>query len=313
MQSGVVTGVTRSLSPSTDIYSHNTIDNWPGRMANEPLSIAMNAVADSDYFRTLGMSFAAGSNFTGNLGADTTTVILNEAAVRRMRLKDPINAVITWSVSNAPNRLRVVGVVKDALVNDPFAQPEPMMFVYQPDWTGAITYRLAPAVSTSVALAKLGAIYRKYNGDYAFDYSFADENYAGDFALELLIGKLAGVFAALAIFISCLGLFGLAAYVAEQRTKEIGIRKVLGASTRGITYLLSKDFLRLTLLSCVVAFPVSAWMMYNWLQGYSYRIELSWWIFALAGGLAVFIALATVSYQAVRAALANPAASLKAE
>jgi putative ABC transport system permease protein len=313
LQSGVVSSVTQSLSPATEIYSHNTIDNWPGRLANEPLSLAMNAVADTDYFRTLGIGFVSGDNFKGNFGADSTSVIINEAAVRRMRLKDPINQIITWSLSNAPNRLRIIGVVKDALTRNPFAPAEPTVFVYQPGWTGEITYRLAPTVPTTAALARLKAIYLKYNPEYPFDYSFVDENYASKFAMEMLIGRLAGIFAFLAIFISCLGLFGLAAYTAEQRTKEIGIRKVLGASVTQVLVLLSSDFILLVVISCVIASPVAYYFLHQWLQGYYYRISINPLVFVAAAVAAIVITVVTVGFQSVKSALMAPIKSLRME
>jgi putative ABC transport system permease protein len=313
LRSGVVSGMTQSLTAATDIGSHNTIDNWPGRMANEPLSLAMNAVADSSYFTTTGMSFVAGGDFTNNVAADTTSAILNEAAVRRMRLKEPVNAVISWSLSNAPHRLRVIGVVKDALVNNPFARPEPTIFVYQPGWTGTATYRLAPTVSTSAAIAKLQAIYKQFNNDASFYYQFLDDRYATGFALELLIGRLAGIFAGLAIFISCLGLFGLAAYMAEQRTKEIGIRKVLGASVGQLVALLGKEFILLVLISCLIASPVAYYFLYEWLAGYYYRITISPLVFVLAALVALVITALTVGFQSVKSALMNPVRSLRSE
>jgi putative ABC transport system permease protein len=313
LRSGVVSGMTQSLTAATDIGSHNTIDNWPGRTANEPLSLAMNAVADSSYFTTLGTPFVAGKNFTDNFAADSTSAILNEAAVRRMRLKEPVNAVISWSLANAPNRLRVVGVVKDALVNNPFARPEPTIFVYQPGWTGTVTYRLAPTVSTSTAIAKLQAIYKEYNSDGSFYYEFMDNRYATGFALELLIGRLAGIFAGLAIFISCLGLFGLAAYMAEQRTKEIGIRKVLGASAGQLVALLGREFILLVLISCLIASPIAFALLQRWLVGYYYRITIGPGVFALASAMAVLITALTVGYQSMRAAFMNPVNSLRSE
>ena len=312
LRSGVVSGMTQSLSPATDIGSHNTIDNWPGRTENEPLSVAMNAVADSSYFSTLGTPFVSGRNFTDNLAADSTSAILNEAAVRRMRLKEPVNAVISWSLANAPNRLRVIGVVKDALVNNPFARPEPMIFVYQPGWTGEATYRLAPTVSTSTAIAKLQEIFKR-NSDGSFDYQFMDNRYATGFALELLIGRLAGIFAGLAIFISCLGLFGLSAYMAEKRTREIGIRKVLGASAGQLVALLGKEFILLVLISCLIASPIAFYLLNRWLQGYYYRITIGPVVFVMAASMAVVITALTVGYQSVRAALMNPAGSLRSE
>jgi ABC-type antimicrobial peptide transport system permease subunit len=313
LQSGLVTSMTRSLSPPTDIYSHNTIDDWQGRLPNEPLTLAMEALADSDYFKTLGMELTAGRNFTGNFAVDSLSVILNEAAVKRMRLKEPLNQVITWSVSNAPNRLRVIGVVKDALMQSPFSAAEPTMFVYQPGWTYNLTYRLSPTVSTQAALSGLKPIFDKYNADFPYEYHFVDESYATKFNLEMLIGKLAGIFAVLAIFISCLGLFGLAAYVAEQRTKEIGIRKVLGASVSQVWLLLSKDFIILVLISCVIASPIAFYFLQQWLQGYYYRITIGPWVFIVAALLAIVITVVTISFQAIKAALMNPVKSLRPE
>ena len=162
-------------------------------------------------------------------------------------------------------------------------------------------------------LAKTEAILKKYNPEYPYDIKFVDEEYARKFADEKVLGTLAGLFAALTIFISCLGLFGLATYMAENRIKEIGIRKILGASVTGITTLLSKDFVTLVIISFLIAVPVAWFGMYKWLQNYTYRIEIEWWVFALAGLLSVLIALATVSYQSIKAAIANPAKSLRAE
>ncbi len=311
--SGMVTSMTRSLSPATDVYSHNVIDDWPGRQPNEALNLAMNALADSDYFKTMGMQLVAGRNFTGNFAVDSLDVILNEAAVRRMRLKQPLNQIITWHLSNAPNRLRIIGVVKDALTNNPFGAAEPTVFVFQPDWTFALTYRLAPEVNTQVALSRLEPIFHKYNPDFPFDYDFVDERYAQKFVLEMLIGKLAGIFAVLAIFISCLGLFGLAAYTAEQRTREIGIRKVLGASIAQVLVLLSRDFILLVGISCFIASPLAWYFSHQWLQGYYYRISVGPGVFLLSGLVAMVITAATISFQAVKAALMNPVKSLRSE
>jgi putative ABC transport system permease protein len=313
MQSGVVSSMSSSLSPATEVYSHNTIDNWPGRLPNEPLSLAMNALGDPDYFTTLGIPFVTGRTFTGIDSVDATDCILNEAAVRRMRLKDPINQYIHWSLSNAPNRLRIIGVVKDALTNAPFAAAEPTIFVYQPTWAYAVQFRLSPNVSTHAALATIKTIFDRYNPGGLFQYHFEDENYASKFQLEMLVGRLAGIFAAFAVFISCLGLFGLAAYVAEQRTKEIGIRKVLGASVPEIFLMLTKDFIVLIIISCVIASPIAFYFLQNWLQQYTYRISISPLVFAGSAVVAIGITAITISFQAIRAALMNPTKSLKAE
>ncbi len=313
LQSGVVSAMTRSMSQATEVGSHNVINNWPGRQPNDALNAAMNAVADSDYFKTMGMQLVAGRNFTGYFAVDSLDVIINEAAARRMRLKDPVNKVIGWSPANAPHRLRIVGVVKDALTSDPFGEAEPTIFVFQPEWTFNLTYRLAPDVNTQTALSRLAPIFQKYNADFPFDYHFVDENYAQKFGLEMLIGKLAGIFAVLAIFISCLGLFGLAAYMAEQRTREIGIRKVLGASVAQVLLLLSRDFILLVAISCVVASPLAFYFSHEWLEGYYYRISIGPGVFVLSGLVAMVITAATVSFQAVKAALTNPIESLKME
>jgi ABC-type antimicrobial peptide transport system permease subunit len=313
MQSGAVSDMSSSLSPATEIYSHNTIDNWPGKLPNEPLSLAMNALGDPAYFKTLGIPFVTGRNFTGIDSADATDCILNEAAVRRMRLKDPINQYIHWTVSNAPDRLRVIGVVKDALTNAPFAAAEATIFVYQPTWSYGMQFRLSPNVSTHAALATIKTIFDRYNPGGLFQYHFEDENYATKFQLEMLVGRLAGIFAAFAVFISCLGLFGLAAYVAEQRTKEIGIRKVLGASVPEIFLMLTKDFIVLVIISCVIASPIAFYFLQNWLQQYTYRISISPLVFVAAAVAAVTITGITISFQAIKAALMNPTRSLKAE
>ena len=313
LATGMVSNMTRSLSPATEVYSHNVIDDWQGRLPNEPLNLAMNALADSDYFKTMKMQMVAGRNFTGNFAVDSTDVILNEAAVRRMRFKEPLNQLISWSPSNAPHRLRVVGVVKDALTTDPFGMAEPTMYVFQPDWSYSLTYRLAPGANTHKALARLKPIFMKYSSAAGFDYHFVDESYAQKFALEVLIGELAGIFALLAIFISCLGLFGLAAYMAEQRTREIGIRKVLGASISQVLLLLSGDFILLVGIGCVIASPLAYYFSHNWLQGYYYRITIGPGVFLLSGLVAMVITVVTISFQAAKAALMNPVKSLRSE
>jgi len=313
LASGVVSNVTRSADPQTDENLLLTIDNWPGRLPNEPLSLAVNAVGDPDYFRTLGIGFVMGDDFKGNEGADTSSVILNETAVRRMRLKQPLNQYLDCSFHGAAHRLRIVGVVKDALTQNPFGAAQPGMFLYQPGWSWQYTIRLAPTVSTSTALAKLKPICEKYGPDNPFAYTFVDETYASKFAMEMLIGRLAGIFAALAIFISCLGLFGLAAYTAEQRTREIGIRKVLGASVGQVLQLLSGDFILLVGISCLIAAPVAYYFLHQWLAGYYYRITISPLVFVAAALVALVITVITVGFQSVKTALKNPVSSLRSE
>ena len=311
LRSGMVTSVTKSSSPVTDIWGNQRIDNWEGKLPGESLALSTVAVSDADYFKTMGMQIINGRNFTGSLGADSLTVVLNEAAVKRMRYKQPLNQIITWH--DVPQHVKVIGIVKDAIMASPFADAEPTIFAYVPDWSNVITYRLSPTVSTQKAIAKLTSIFNKYNPAYPYEYHFVDESYAAKFDFETLIGKRSGVFASLAVFISCLGLFGLAAYLAEQRTKEIGIRKVLGASVPEVWMLLSKEFVVLVLLSCVIASPVAYYYLHNWLQQYDYRININPLVFIGAGVAAIIITIITISFQAIKAVTANPVKSLRSE
>ncbi|MDO3627464.1 ABC transporter permease [Mucilaginibacter sp. BT774] len=308
---GLVSSITKSSSPVTDLWASNSVTSWSGQLPGETLSLAIIGVSDADYFRTLGMRMAAGRNFTGNLGADSLSVVLNEAAVKRMRYKDPIGQVITWHT--VQQRATVVGVVKDALMASPFSSSVPTIFIYQPSWSSVVTYRLSPKVNTRAALAKLAPIFTRYNPAIPFQYHFVDESYASKFNFESLIGTLAGLFASLAIIISCIGLFGLAAYMAEKRTKEIGIRKVLGATVPQVWLLLSREFVILVLISCLIASPVSWYYLHDWLLKYSYRITIGPGVFVAAGAGAIALTLLTVSFQAIKAALINPAKSLRTE
>ena len=236
-------------------------------------------------------------------------MILNEAAVKRMGLKEPIGEMLKW---NGATR-KVIGVVPNMQMDSPFEVIRPMTIVFIKDWVSVLCVRVNPTISASEALRKMAPIFEKYNPGYPFEYQFTDEQYAKKFNYLELIGKLSLVVAFLAIFISCLGLFGLASFMAEQRTKEIGVRKVLGATVMNITTLLSKDFLKLVIISIVIASPIAYFAMKNWLQEYEYRIEIGAGVFILVMIIAIIIALATVIYQAIRAGLANPVKSLRTE
>jgi putative ABC transport system permease protein len=311
LQSGQVVDVTRSSSPATDIWSNQRIDNWQGKLPGETLELATVATCDGDYFQTLGMQLKEGRNFSGNLAKDSLSVVLNESAVKRMRYTSAIGQVITWH--DNPQRVHVIGVVRDAVMGSPFGAAEPAIFIYDPGWTNIISYRLSPGAPTKEALAKLGAIFNKYDPSNSYSYRFVDDSFRDKFTLETLIGTLSGLFAILAILISCLGLFGLAAYMAEQRTKEIGIRKVLGANAGQVWVLLSREFVVLVGVSCVFAAAFSWYFMQGWLAKYTYRIELGWGVFVAASGLAMVITLVTISTQSVRAARGKVVRSLRAE
>lgn len=307
LQSGVVESITHATSPATAIYWHTDIDQWPGKLAGETVEMGMIITADS-YFKTLGMNVLKGRDFN-NVLSDTSNVIFNEAAIKRLRLKDPISQVITLN----KKKFRIIGVVKDALMASPFAKADPTMFSYSADPHDNIIYRLAPNVNPHNAIEKINQIFGKYNPAYPFTYRFVDDDYNRKFSQEVLIGKLSGVFAGLAIFISCLGLFGLAAYIAEQRTKEIGVRKVLGATVGQLWFLLSKDFVLLVIISCIIASPVALYFLQGWLQKYDYRVSVGPGVFLVSALAAIIITLLTISFQAIKAAIANPVKSLRSE
>jgi putative ABC transport system permease protein len=310
LQSGLVDAVTKASSPATEVYWHTALDKWPGKNAGESINIGAIGIS-RDYFQTLGMKLVAGNGFTGDIGTDTLGVIFNETAVRQMRLKEPLNQVVTF----VGQPLRVVGIAKDALMESPYIPGVPVMFLSDAKWAdaGTMIYRLSPAVGTREAVAKLEKIFAKYNPAYPFGYQFADEAYGNKFNLEVLIGKLAGIFSGLAIFISCLGLFGLAAYTAEQRTGEIALRKVLGASVLQVWGLLSANFVALVLISCLIASPVSYYFLHSWLNGYAYHISIGPGVFLLSAIIAMAITVVTISFQAMKAALANPVRGLRSE
>ena len=235
--------------------------------------------------------------------------IINETLAKLIGKENPVGEIIKQDTTP----FRIVGVVKDFVYGDMYGKSDPLIFYCKPEWAGNIYIKLKNKSQTEAAVAKIEKVMKANNPGFPFDYQFVDAQFNRQFNTETLISKLSRVFAALAIIISCLGLFGLAAYTAERRTKEIGIRKVLGASVSRITGLLSKDFLQLVLISALIAFPLSWWAMHQWLQNYAYRITISWWVFVVAGVMAMLIALLTISFQAIRAALSNPIINLRTE
>jgi putative ABC transport system permease protein len=305
-QKGIAEMITTASNNVTTGGNHRDVDEWAGKKPDESVDMGYIHVSE-DYFITLGMAMKEGRNFSRN--SDTLNVIFNEAAVKLLRLSHPINQVII----NMDIRYKIIGVVKNAIMASPFALADPTIFMYEANPQNVMMYRLSAGIKTQDAITELTSIFNKYNPAYPFTYAFADDSYAAKFNLEVLIGKLAGLFAAFAIFISCLGLFGLAAYTAEQRTKEIGIRKVLGASIPQVWLLLSKDFIMLVLISCFIASPVALYFLAGWLQQYDYRVSISPFVFIMAGIAAIIITLITISFQAIKAAVANPVNSLRTE
>ncbi len=306
LRQGLAESVTQASSPATEVWWHGGLNRWPGKLANEYVEMGFITV-QKDYFKTMGMTLQSGRDFRSE--NDTSSAILNETAVKRMRLKEPLGQQVNWHGRD----FTIVGIAKDALIQNPYGTAEPILFTCAPRPLGVMLYRISPGVATQEAMTRMTALFNQYNPAYPYDYAFADVRYAEKFNLEELIGKLAGIFAGLAILISCLGLFGLAAYLAEQRTKEIGVRKVLGATVMSIWSLLSRDFVGLVLISFAIAVPAAWYFLSGWLAGYEYRTALAWWIFAAVGVAAVVLTLLTVSYQSIKVALRNPVKSLRTE
>jgi putative ABC transport system permease protein len=281
--------------------------SWQGKDAGTAGEFATFAVTPG-YGNTLNWQFTQGRDFANSSASDLNGLILNEAGVKYMGLKNPVGQMVTWD----DKKYTVLGVTKDMIVESPYEPVKPTVF-YIEDVAGLVNVRINPKMSASSAISNIEAVCKKYAPGDPFDYKFVDDEYAKKFGDEERIGKLASFFASLAIFISCLGLFGMASFMAEQRTKEIGVRKVLGATIFNLWQMLSKDFVLLVVISLLIATPVSYYFMHNWLQNYQYRSEITWWIFAVTGLGAMMLTLLTVSYQSIKAALANPVKSLKSE
>ncbi len=307
LQSGAVTEMAESGSPVTNVWNDNSDIDWRGKPPGLQCDFGTIGISP-EFGRAVGWKLVAGRDLSKDYPADSSAVIINEAAVKFTGLKNPIGETIRWY-----KKFKVVGVIKDMVMDSPYDPVEPAMF-YMINFPGNFAdIRLNPRMGTHEALDKVEAIFKKYDPGSPFTYQFTDTAYADKFADEERIGKLAGFFTMLAIFISCMGLFGMASFMAEQRTKEIGVRKVLGASVLSLWRLLSKDFVMLVVISLCVAIPVSIFFMNKWLLNYKYHTHLSWWIFAGTAAAAIAITLLTVSYQGIKAALMNPVKSLKSE
>jgi ABC-type antimicrobial peptide transport system permease subunit/AraC-like DNA-binding protein len=311
LSTGAAISVTKTFSPITRVWGTTTGLSWPGSTESDKKINFLLYQADAGFAKTTGARILQGRDIDmDTYVTDSTAVLLNEAAVKAMRLKDPIGGTIRGQFGS---NLHVVGVIKDFIIQSPYDPVQPMVVYGLTTGYPVVHFRLNPANSTAVNLAKAEKIFKQYNPQYPFEYYFADEQYAQKFRTEQRDGSLSTLFAGLTIFISCLGLFGLAAYMAENRVKEIGIRKVLGASVGSIAALLSADFIKLVAISILVASPVAWWAMNKWLQNFNYRIGVEWWVFVVAGGGAIIIALITISSQAIKAALTNPVKSLRSE
>jgi ABC-type antimicrobial peptide transport system permease subunit len=305
---GLVTSITRTNSPVTDIWTSDDSYEWKGK---DPgiRSFFCKFATDKNFVKTIGLKLVAGRDIDIQAyPTDSTAILLNESAVRAMRLTNPVGQ----TVKNIDGPKHIVGVVSDFVPGSPFSRIPPIIIEGpQKMGLGTITFRLNDKARG--VLARINSIFTRYNPNYPFQYYSVKDSYAERFEDERHFGTIAIIFSGLAIFISCLGLFALAAYMAENRIKEIGIRKVLGASVPRLTALLTKEFLLLVLISFVIASPLAGWAMHAWLQDFSYHTSIGVWVFVIAGGLSFVIALGTVTWQSLQAALTNPARSLRTE
>ncbi len=308
---GVVSGTMSAFLP-VDNSSRN--DNSYFKDATIDVKNGLNMqcwTIDNDYIKTMGMKILKGRNFSKDFGTDSDAVIINETAAKLFGYDDPVGKKIYTTDNNKVISFNIIGEIKNFNYESLRQNIGPLGFFLGKS-TGLASFR----VNTANIKNLVGQIESKWKAmasGMPFSYRFLDDSFNEMYNSEQRVGKIAMIFSILAIFIACLGLFGLATFIAEQRTKEIGIRKVLGASVNGIVQLLSKDFLKLVLIAFVIAVPISWWAMHRWLQDFAYRINISWWIFIIAGFLALVIALLTISFQAIKAAIANPVKSLKTE
>ncbi len=310
LKTGAVADMAASQGPTTGIWDERSGFEWPGKDPDLQADFATIAITH-DYAKTLGLQFSAGRDFSRQFPTDMSNgVLLNEAAVKLMGLQQPVEQqTITWG----GERLHVVGVVKDMVMTSPYEPVKQTVYYLNYGQVNHLIIRIQPGLSAQAALDRIAPVFLRYNPADAFDYRFVNQEYALKFAAEERIGKLAACFASLAIFVSCLGLFGLVTFITRQRAKEMGIRKVMGASVANLWALLSKEFVWLVLIASLLAAPAAYYLMASWLAHYTYRTSINWWIFAAGGLSAMVIALFTVSYQSLKTALANPVRSLRSE
>lgn len=306
LQAGLIENMALSSQSPANFNNNNGMD-WRGKDPGQVVFFR-NVGVSADFGKTVGWTLTAGRDFSADLPGDSAAMIINESTAKVMGFEDPLGEVVQFH----GKEYTVIGVVEDMLTQSPFDPTEPSFFITD-DWMSQIVMRLNEAMPVRQTLEGIETIFRKHNPESTFDFHFVDADYARKYSNEERVGKLAGLFAMLAVFISGLGLFGLASFVAERRTKEIGIRKVMGATVVNLWKMLSGDFVLLTVISCCISIPVTFSVMNNWLSQYQYRTDLSWEIFVMAALGAIVLTLLTVSFQALKAALANPVKSLRSE
>ncbi len=305
---GAAVSVCKSNSPITRIFSSSPLDSWTGMLPGQRIEVN-NIATEYDYSKTMGIKMIAGRDFSETFKSDTAAIILNKAAVNALNLKDPVGDKIgMWGQS-----WTIIGVIDDVLMGSGSRNIDPLVMTMDPTWSSTITVRLPKTGDLQVSVKQVEELFKKYNPDYPFEYRFADDEFQKKFTNITMISELSNVFAALAMFITGLGLFGMASFTAEQRTKEIGIRKVMGASVPGLVLLLSKDFSKLVILAFVLSAPLAWWSANQFLTSYQVRIEVPWWIFPMAGLASLVVTVLIVSTQAIKASVRNPVDSLRSE
>ncbi|WP_343671128.1 ABC transporter permease [Chitinophaga sp.] len=309
MASGKIDEVAFSTSATTTVNNNTSGVRWTGKDPNMTVEFA-NIGITFGYGKAVGWQFTAGRNFDAGMPTDSDGMVINQRAVEYMNLKDPVGQFITWG----DHQFKILGVIRDMVMVNPYEPVMPTIFYIRDKFRdNYVNIRINPKSSPVAAVALIEEVCRKYDPESPVNYKFADAEYADKFKDEIRVGKLAGIFALLAVFISCLGLFGMASFMAEQRTKELGIRKILGASIFNLWGMLSKEFIILVTISFLIAMPLAHIGMQAWLAKYTYRTDMPWWTFVVAGGGALLITLLTVSFQGIRAAMMNPVKSLKTE
>lgn len=307
MKTGVVNSVNRSFSPITDIWWRAPSPDWDGKPADGELIVARMAT-DIDYTKTMGVKIIEGKDFSG-VPADSANMIINEAAVKAMGLKNPIGTQLRYGTY----KFNVIGVTNDVVMGSPFQAVDPMLVHFSSNNINSINIRLTASSKPQQALKAIEGVFKKYNPAFPFDYKFVDQEFGRKFLTENLISRITNIFAGLAVFICCIGLAGLASFTIEKRIREIGIRKVMGATLQQLLLLISKDFLKLVLIAFVIATPIAWWFMNDWLEKYPDRINISIWLFGAVGLLILLLALIVVSLNTMKAAVANPIKSLRTE
>jgi putative ABC transport system permease protein len=306
VRTGVVKSVCKSNSPITSIFSNNEIE-WEGKLSEQRVAFSVIAT-EYDYTETMGIKILEGRDFSRDFN-DSSSTVINQAAVDLMAMNNPIGQKIKMNGRD----FKIIGVMPNVVMGSPYEPVEPMTLIFDPDWSSTITVRLNKTPDLNASVEAIQGVFKKHNPTYPLWYRFADSDFEKKFSDINLISRLAGIFASLAIVITCLGLLGLAAFMAEQRTKEIGIRKVMGASVASLVILLSKDFSKLVIFAFAVSAPIGWWFINDFLKRYPYRVDVAWWVLAGSGVVALGLALLIVSTQAMRAARANPSQSLRSE